>query len=126
GTVSEKESFLIRWAKQIYRPSLAFVMKFRAQVLAIAVAAVLISGIAFPYLGGEFIPRLDEGDILVGMQLLPSVSLEQSMVATTEVEKSLKAFPEVKIVVSKCGAPAVATDSMSLNQCDIFVMLHPI
>ncbi|MGE0657843.1 MAG: efflux RND transporter permease subunit, partial [Pyrinomonadaceae bacterium] len=86
----------------------------------------LISGIAFPYLGGEFIPRLDEGDILVGMQLLPSVSLEQSMVATTEVEKSLKAFPEVKIVVSKCGAPAVATDSMSLNQCDIFVMLHPI
>ena len=126
GNVSEKESFLIRWAKQIYRPSLAFVMKFRAQVLAIAVAAVLISGIAFPYLGGEFIPRLDEGDILVGMQLLPSVSLEQSMVATTEVEKSLKAFPEVKIVVSKCGAPAVATDSMSLNQCDIFVMLHPI
>lgn len=126
GNVSEKESFLIRWAKQIYRPSLAFVMKFRAQVLAIAVAAVLISGIAFPYLGGEFIPRLDEGDILVGMQLLPSVSLEQSMVATTEVEKSLKAFPEVKIVVSKCGAPAVATDSMSLNQCDIFVMLNPI
>lgn len=126
GEVSEKESFLIRWAKQIYKPSLAFVMKFRAQVLAIAVAAVLISGAIFPYLGGEFIPRLDEGDILVGMQLLPSVSLNQSMVVTTEVEKSLKVFPEVKTIVSKCGAPAVATDSMSLNQCDIFVMLHPI
>ncbi len=126
GNVSESESFLVRWAKQIYRPSLAFVMKFRAQVLAIAVTTVVISGIIFPYLGGEFIPRLDEGDILVEAILLPSVSLNQSMALTTEVEKSLKAFPEVKVIVSKCGAPAVATDSMSLNQCDIFVMLNPI
>lgn len=126
GNVSESESFLVRWAKQIYRPSLAFVMKFRAQVLAVAVTTVVISGIIFPYLGGEFIPRLDEGDILVEAILLPSVSLNQSMALTTEVEKSLKAFPEVKVIVSKCGAPAVATDSMSLNQCDVFVMLNPI
>ena len=126
GKVSEKESLIIRWSKMIYKPSLAFVMKFRAQVLAIAVTTVIISGIIFPYLGGEFIPRLDEGDILVEAILLPSVSLNQSMVLTTEVEKSLKVFPEVKTIVSKCGAPAVATDSMSLNQCDIFVMLNPI
>jgi cobalt-zinc-cadmium resistance protein CzcA len=126
GDVSEKESFLIRWAKQIYHPSLAFVMKFRAQVLAVAVALVLISGAIFPYLGGEFIPRLDEGDILIEAIMLPSVSLDQSMKTTTEIEKSLKAFPEVNIIVSKCGAPAVANDSMSLNQCDVFVMLKPI
>ena len=94
GNVSEKESFLIRWAKQIYRPSLAFVMKFRAQVLAIAVAMVVISGIIFPYLGGEFIPRLDEGDILVeAIQLCRAFRSNQSMVVTTEVEKSLKVFP---------------------------------
>ncbi len=126
GKVSEKESPLIRWSKVIYKPSLAFVMKFRAQVLALAVTTVVISGIIFPYLGGEFIPRLDEGDILVEAILLPSVSLNQSMALTTEAEKSLKAFPEVKTIVSKCGAPAVATDSMSLNQCDVFVMLNPI
>src|SRR5829696_2986092 len=123
GKVSEKESFLIRWAKQLYKPALAFVMKFRAQVLAVAVALVLISGVIFPFLGGEFIPRLDEGDILIETVLLPSVSLNQSTKTTTEVEKSLKAFPEVKQIVSKCGAPAVANDSMSLNQCDVFVML---
>src|SRR5215203_1821904 len=123
GKVSEKESFLIRWAKQIYKPALAFVMKFRSQVLAVAVTLVLMSGAIFPYLGGEFIPRLDEGDILIETILLPSVSLNQSTKTTTEVEKSLKAFPEVKQIVSKCGAPAVANDSMSLNQCDVFVML---
>src|SRR5215204_1100521 len=126
GKVSESESFLIRWAKQIYRPSLAFVKRFRSQVLAIAVALVLISGAIFPYLGGEFIPRLDEGDILIETIMLPSVTLNQSTKTTTEVEKSLKVFPEVKQIVSKCGAPAVANDSMSLNQCDVFVMLKPI
>ena len=126
GNVSEKESFLIRWAKRIYQPALAYVMKFRAQVLVIAVALVLISGAIFPFLGGEFIPRLDEGDILIEVIMLPSVSLDQSTTTTTEVEKSLKVFPEVKQIVSKCGAPAVANDSMSLNQCDVFVMLNPI
>ncbi len=126
GQVSEKESFLIRWAKEIYNPSLRFVMRFRAQVLAVALALVLISGAVFPYLGGEFIPRLDEGDILIEAVLLPSVSLNQSMKTTTKIEKSLKVFPEIKTVVSKCGAPAVASDSMSLNQCDAFVMLKPI
>jgi cobalt-zinc-cadmium resistance protein CzcA len=126
GNVSEKESFLIRWAKRIYQPALAYVMKFRAQVLVIAVALVLISGAIFPFLGGEFIPRLDEGDILIEAIMLPSVSLDQSITTTTEVENSLKVFPEVKQIVSKCGAPAVANDSMSLNQCDVFVMLNPI
>ncbi len=126
GEISEKESFLIRWAKQIYKPALAFVMKFRSQVVAVAVALVLISGAIFPFLGGEFIPRLDEGDILIEAIMLPSVSLNQSMKTTTEIEKSLKVFPEVKQIVSKCGAPAVANDSMSLNQCDVFVMLNPI
>ncbi len=126
GKVSETESFLIRWSKQIYKPSFEFVMRFRQQVLAIAVGLVLVSGALFPFLGGEFIPRLDEGDILIEAILLPSVSLNQATKATTQIEKVLKTFPEVKTVVSKCGAPAVANDSMSVNQCDVFVMLHPI
>lgn len=126
GKVSEKESFLIRWSKRIYEPSLAFVMKFRSQVLAVAVALVLISGAIFAYLGGEFIPRLDEGDIMVETMLMPSVSLTHAMKTTTELEKAARTFPEVKTVVSKCGAPAVANDPMSINQCDVFVMLKPV
>ena len=125
GTVSERESFLIRWSKRAYRPALAFVMRFRLRVVAGAVALVVISGVIFPFLGGEFIPRLDEGDILIETILLPSVSLNQAMKTTTQVEKVAQTFPEVRQVVSKCGAPAVANDSMSLNQCDVFVLLHP-
>lgn len=125
GEVSERESLLIRLSKRIYKPSLKFVMQFRSQVLAFAVALVLTSGIVFPFLGGEFIPRLDEGDILIETILLPSVSLAQATKTTTQVEKVVKTFPEVRQVVSKIGAPAVANDSMSLNQCDVFVLLHP-
>ncbi len=125
GKVSETESLLVRWSKQIYRPALVFVMQFRLQVLAGAIAVVVISGIVFPFLGGEFIPRLDEGDILIETILLPSVSLEQATKTTTQVEKVALTFPEVREVVSKIGAPAVANDSMSINQCDVFVLLHP-
>ena len=78
GHVSEKESFLIRYAKRWYRPRSAFMMRNRAQALAVATALVLVSFALFPLLGSEFIPRLDEGALAVQMQQLPSVSLTQS------------------------------------------------
>ena len=123
GKVSEKESFLIRWAKKIYLPSFGFINRWRAQALAIAVALVFISTAIFPYLGAEFIPRLDEGDLAVQVQRLPSVSLEESVKNTTEVEKVLMEFPEVLTVVSKTGRAEVATDPMSVDFSDLYVAL---
>ena len=125
GKVSEKESFLIRWAKKIYMPSFAFVNRYRAQALAIAVALVFISGAIFPYLGSEFIPRLDEGDLALQVQRLPSISLEESVRNTMEVEKVLMEFPEVKTVISKTGRAEVATDPMSVDFSDLYVALKP-
>ena len=125
GKVSEKESFLIRYARKIYMPSLAFVGRYRAQALALAVALVFISGAIFPYLGSEFIPRLDEGDLAVQVQQLPSVSLEQSVQTTTAVEKVLMKFPEVKTVISKTGRAEVATDPMSVDFSDLYIALKP-
>ena len=125
GKVSEKESFLIRWAKKIYTPSFEFVNRYRAQALAIAVALIFISASIFPYLGSEFIPRLDEGDLAVQVQRLPSISLEESVRNTTEVEKVLMGFPEVKTVISKTGRAEVATDPMSVDFSDLYVALKP-
>lgn len=125
GKVSEKESFLIRWSKKLYIPSLAFVGRYRAQALALAVGLVAISGAIFPYLGSEFIPRLDEGDLAVQVQQLPSVSLEQSVKTTTAVEKVLMQFPEVKTVISKTGRAEVATDPMSVDFSDLYIALKP-
>ncbi|HQU81708.1 MAG TPA: CusA/CzcA family heavy metal efflux RND transporter, partial [Pyrinomonadaceae bacterium] len=125
GKVSEKESFLIRWAKKLYIPAFAFVGRYRAQALAIAVALVFISGAIFPYLGSEFIPRLDEGDLALQVQRLPSISLEESIKTATEVEKVLMEFPEVKTVISKTGRAEVATDPMSVDFSDLYVALKP-
>ncbi|MBX7056038.1 MAG: CusA/CzcA family heavy metal efflux RND transporter [Pyrinomonadaceae bacterium] len=125
GKVSEKESFLIRWAKQVYKPAFNFMAKYRPQALAVAVVLVILSASIFPFLGSEFIPRLDEGDLAVQVQQLPSVSLEQSIKTTTEVEKTLMEFPEVRTVISKTGRAEVATDPMSVDFSDLYVGLKP-
>jgi cobalt-zinc-cadmium resistance protein CzcA len=125
GRVAEKEGFLIRYAKQVYAPALRFIMRYRAQALAVATALVIISGVIFPMLGSEFIPRLDEGSLALQVQQLPSVSLTQSVKTITEVEKVIKSFPEVTRVVSKTGRAEVATDPMSIDFSDLYVELKP-
>jgi cobalt-zinc-cadmium resistance protein CzcA len=125
GRVSENESFIIRFAKRWYQPALPFVMRYRAQALAVAVLLVIVSGIIFPYLGSEFIPRLDEGSIAIEARLLPSVSLEQSIQSYTEAERILKTFPEATKVVTKIGRAEVATDPMGVDAGDIFIALKP-
>lgn len=126
GHVSEKESFLIRIAKRWYAPALAFMTARRKSAIAVAVALVVISGVIFPFLGSEFIPRLDEGSLAVQVQQLPSVSLTQSIKTTTDVEKALRRFPEVTKVVSKTGRAEVATDPMSIDFSDLYIELKPI
>jgi heavy metal efflux system protein len=99
-------------------------MAGRAALVA-ATALVVISGAIFPFLGSEFIPRLDEGALAVQVQQLPSVSLSQSIRTVTEVEKALKTFPEVTRVVSKTGRAEVATDPMSVDFSDLYIELKP-
>lgn len=125
GKVSEKESFLIRWAKGVYQPALGRVMAYRSQALAVAVAVVLVSAAIFPFLGSEFIPRLDEGDLAVQIGRLPSVSLRESVAIATKAEEVLKSFPEVRTVISKTGRAEVATDPMGVELSDVFVALRP-
>ena len=126
GHVSEKESPLIRIAKRWYKPSLAWTMRNRKKALAMALVLVIVSGAIFPFLGSEFIPRLDEGALAIQVQQLPSVSLAQSVRTTTEVERVLKQFPEVTKVVSKTGRAEVATDPMSVDFSDLYIGLKPL
>ena len=72
-----------------------------------------------------FIPKLDEGSIALQAWRLPSVSLEQSIKSTTQIERVLRQFPEVSTVVSKTGHAEIATDPEGVETSDIFVMLKP-
>ena len=125
GHVSEKESPIIRFAKRWYKPALAWTMQHRKKALATALAMFVLSAVIFPFLGTEFIPRLDEGALAIQVQQLPSVSLAQSVRTTTEVERVLKQFPEVTKVVSKTGRAEVATDPMSVDFSDLYIGLKP-
>jgi cobalt-zinc-cadmium resistance protein CzcA len=76
-----------------------------------------------PFLGTEFVPRLDEGDILVEIKNIPSISLPSALKISTDVETLIRSMPEVKTVVSRTGRPDLATDPMGVYGTDCFVML---
>ncbi|HET7217018.1 MAG TPA: CusA/CzcA family heavy metal efflux RND transporter, partial [Vicinamibacterales bacterium] len=97
-----------------------------ARTLAIATIVVAIALGSVPFLGTEFMPKLDEGALLIETRKLPSVSLEESVALSTRVEQIVKTFPEVKQVVTKIGRPDVATEAMGIYQGDVYVLLHPV
>ncbi|MBL8202672.1 MAG: efflux RND transporter permease subunit [Blastocatellia bacterium] len=125
GKVAETESPILRIARRWYEPARAFVMRRRIPALTVALVLVIVSGALFPFLGAEFIPRLDEGSLAVQIGRLPSVSLTESIRIGTETEKVLKSFPEVTTVISKTGRAEVATDPMGVEVSDLYIALKP-
>ena len=126
--VKEKETFVMRFFRRFYEPALDFTLKHRWIPVAVGGVVLLVAGALVPTLGAEFIPRLDEGAIAMQAVRLPSVSLEESNVATSRIESVLlERFPdEVQTVVSRTGRAEIATDPMGVEISDIFVILHPI
>jgi cobalt-zinc-cadmium resistance protein CzcA len=93
-----------------------------------AAAAVVVTAAlaSVPWLGTEFMPRLDEGSILIETRKLPSVSLEESVAISTRVERILlDEFDEISEIVTKLGRPDLATEAMGIYQGDVYVLLHP-
>jgi cobalt-zinc-cadmium resistance protein CzcA len=124
-----KENFserIINAIRKIYLPSLEFALRKKAMVISSAVVILTMSIFAFTKLGGEFIPKLDEGDIAIQLLRLPGISLTESNNISSKVESILKSkFPEVITVVSKTGASEIATDPMGVEFSDVFVILKP-
>ncbi len=123
--MEEKDVWLVRLIKWAYRPIVAAVVK---RPVLTTLCANLLFVVTIPVamnLGAEFMPRLDEGDLLVEAVRLPSASLEDSIAVTTRIERVLKEFPEVRTVFSKTGRPEIANDVMGVHQSDVWVMLQP-
>lgn len=124
--VSEKEPVLFRWAKKLYVPVLDRAMNRRKITVGVAVALFIVSLVLMPFLGTEFIPRLDEGAIAMQIWRLPSISLEQSNEISTIAERVLveKFDQEVETVVSRTGRAEIATDPMGVEISDTYIMLE--
>ncbi len=125
GRVTEKDMFLIRWAKAGYEPVLRLAIRLRWWVVVAAVVAFAASGWLFTRLGQEFIPTLDEGDIAMHAMRIPSTSVTQNQRMQFEVERVVSLFPEVEFVFSKSGTAELAADPMPPNVSDAFIILKP-
>ncbi len=125
GKVTEKDMFLIRWAKAAYTPVLGWAVKLRWPVVAVAVAAFAASALLFTRLGQEFVPTLDEKDLALQALRIPSTSLTQAQNMQFDLERAMAAFPEVDFVFSKTGTAELAADPMPPNATDTFVIFKP-
>ncbi|MDB4934278.1 MAG: Cobalt-zinc-cadmium resistance protein CzcA [Labilithrix sp.] len=121
----DKEPWVVRQLRRGYEPILERSLGHPRIAAAIAVVLIAVGVVVGSQRGVEFVPRLEEGDLVVQVTRPPSVSLAEAVRGTTAVEKTLRSFPEVRHVVSRTGSPDVATDIMGVEQSDVFVMLKP-
>jgi cobalt-zinc-cadmium resistance protein CzcA len=125
GPEMEHETWLVRITRRRYVRALQWTMTHLGITVFLALVVLAITAILARRLGTEFVPELDEGDIVINALRLPSVSMSESIASTLMIERVLKQFPEVALVVSRTGSPEIATDLMGIELSDIFVILRP-
>ncbi len=124
----EAEGGLVRLLKRgetLYQRVLGKVLDHRFAAAAITLLLVASAVGSLGFIGAEFMPRLDEGSILVQTFKLPSISLSESVRLQREVERELAELPEVTGVVSKIGRPDFATEAMGIYEADTYISLTP-
>jgi cobalt-zinc-cadmium resistance protein CzcA len=121
----DHEPRFVGWVRVRYLALLDLCLKRRLPVILAAAVAVLGGVLVGSRLGGEFLPRLDEGDLSISAIRPPSVGISEVAASTGRIERVLKRFPEVVTVVSRSGSPELATDVMGIEAGDVFVILKP-
>jgi cobalt-zinc-cadmium resistance protein CzcA len=124
---AEKENWLVRSAKRVYRPALQRALARPLLVLACAGVLVVGAGFLAARLGSEFVPRLKEGAIVINTIRLAGVSVDESTRYGLNIERAiLRGFPdEIERVWTRTGTAEVATDPMGLELSDVFITLKP-
>jgi heavy metal efflux system protein len=116
------------WMEQLnaaYGRALSWSIRHRALTVGSAAAILIVALSSLFFIGSEFMPRLDEGSILVETRKLPGVSLTDSVEISKRIEQRLRAFPEIADVVIKIGRPDFATEAMGINEGDTYLLLKP-
>ena len=114
----------IEWLERKYRPLLDWALSAKRLVVIVAVSILAVTLFIFSTLGGEFVPKLDEGDFALETRMAPGTSLSEMTKNMTRLEAILmEQFPEVRTVVTKIGAGEIPTDPMPIEGADIMVAL---
>jgi heavy metal efflux system protein len=121
----EKESPVMRAARAMYKPLLAWALRKRALVICVACSALIASVFVTKQLGTEFIPIMDEGAFDMDVQLLPGISLAKALDITNLVEKKLQAFPELTTVISRTGQTGIALEARGVDKTGFTGIFKP-
>ena len=126
GEVRHEDPWLPRQLLTLYGPALSWGLRRPAVVVAFAIAILIAAGVIQTRVGKTFMPSMDEGDLIVGIEKLPSISLEQSAALDLKIHQALmRAIPEVTGVVARAGSDEIGLDPMGLNQTDTYLLLKP-
>jgi cobalt-zinc-cadmium resistance protein CzcA len=126
GKVKEEEGAVMRGARRVYAPALAWVMSHRAIAVGAALGVIVLSGVLTSRMGSEFVPSLSEGDFALQALRVPGTSLTQSVDMQQRLETLILAkVPEVERVFARTGTAEIASDPMPPNISDSYVMLKP-
>jgi heavy metal efflux system protein len=112
--------------KRAYRPLLVRAIRARTLVIVLALAGFVGSLAMLPLIGTEFIPTLEEGSILIGVTMAPSISLEKATETVMKLERRAMAFPEVDKTVSRIGRPEAGSHPHPVNYAELHIELHPL
>ncbi|MFP6149430.1 efflux RND transporter permease subunit [Helicobacter pylori] len=120
------ETFLTRFLNRIYAPLLEFFVHNPKKVILGAFVFLIASLSLFPFVGKNFMPALDEGDVVLSVETTPSISLDQSRDLMLNIESAIKKHvKEVKNIVARTGSDELGLDLGGLNQTDTFISFIP-
>jgi len=124
--VSHEEPWLPRQLQKLYQPALVWCIANSKKVFIGAGSLLILTVLVFTQIGSTFMPTLDEGDIILQLEKLPSITLDQSVALDIQVQKNLrKNIPEIVDIVARVGSDELGLDPMSLNDTDTFLILKP-
>ncbi len=122
----DKESFVMRYLLKWYQPILDFSIKHGKAIIISVVMLFAGSLYLAANTGKTFMPTMDEGSIIIGIESLPSISLEESKALNLKIQKQLlKDVPEIKAIIARTGSDELGLDPMGLNDTDTFLVLQP-
>jgi cobalt-zinc-cadmium resistance protein CzcA len=125
GAPGEKWYLPFRRLRDVYGRSLDYALRHRLILVAAALVLVVSATVSLGYIGTEFMPKLDEGSIVITSRRLPGISLSESIDVSKDIAAAIRGFPEVTSVVTKLGRPDVATEAMGIYESDSYLRLAP-
>ncbi|HAZ40731.1 MAG TPA: CusA/CzcA family heavy metal efflux RND transporter [Methylococcaceae bacterium] len=124
--VHHEEPWLSKKLHALYEPCLIWALAHSDRVFKIAGGLLVLAIVLYTDIGKTFMPTMDEGDLIVQVEKLPSINLEQSVRMDTQIQKALiEHVPEIRDVTARVGSDEIGLDPMGLNESDTFLMLRP-